>query len=430
MLSRIVFSHRPNFSRFFRKLGAQAVSTTLLGSALSLIFSATLLLVEPASAQMQSVLYAFQGTPDGKTPTSGVVFDAQGNLYGVTRDLGAHNNGMVYKLAPSGTETILYSFVISNGSQPTGTPVLDSQGNIYGTTTSGGAHQNQGTVYQVTPGGVETVLYSFTKKGGYAPTGDLIRDERGNLYGTAAQGGLVTAECPLGCGTVFKLSPSGTETVLYQFMGGADGAGPFGGLVADQQGNFYGTTSAGGTLNFGAVFKLTPAGVESVLYSFKSGTDGRNPYGRLTLDAKGNLYGATEHGGGSTNPACFGNGCGVIFKVTPAGKEKVLHAFSGGADGGTPNGGLAFDSLGNLFGTTFVDGVFNSGTLFKVSPFGHFSVIYSFTGGADGGNPNGDLIFDPQDNLYGTTTYGGVSKLLCPCGVVFKLTPKTDPMGK
>jgi uncharacterized repeat protein (TIGR03803 family) len=420
----IAFIHLSSFRRFFRMLGAKAVAAALWVGALFLACSAALLLaVPPAWAQTQSVLYAFQGTPDGKTPTSGVVFDALGNLYGVTRDLGARNNGTLYKLAPDGTESTLYSFVVRNGANPSGVPVLDSQGNIYGTTAAGGAHQNQGTVYQVTPGGVETVLYSFTKKGGYAPTGDLIRDEQGNLYGTAALGGLVTAECPRGCGTVFKLSPSGTETVLYEFTGGADGGNPLGGLVADSQGNFYGTTSDGGTLNFGTVFKLTPAGVESVLYSFKSGTDGRNPYGRLTRDAKGNLYGATEHGGGSTNPNCFGNGCGVIFKVTPAGKGKVLFAFSGGPDGGTPNGGLVFDSLGNLFGTTFVGGVFNSGTLFKLSPFRHFSAIYSFTGGADGGNPNGDLVFDAQGNLYGTTANGGANKVLCPCGVVFKLTP-------
>ncbi|MGH6838940.1 MAG: choice-of-anchor tandem repeat GloVer-containing protein [Methylocella sp.] len=190
---------------------------------------------------------------------------------------------------------------------------------------------------------VETVLHTFCSlpgcTDGRQPQAGLIADSNGNLYGTTTNGGSGTsAACTnglgevLGCGTVFKLSPSGTETVLYSFTGGTDGGFPFAGLIADSSGNLYGTTLAGGVSGEGVVFKLTPSGTETVLYSLTGGSDGGAPEGGLTADSSGNLFGTTTIGGGSTSTRCangFGEpiGCGVVFKLTPSGTETVLHSF-------------------------------------------------------------------------------------------------------
>ena len=197
------------------------------------------------------------------------------------------------------------------------------------------------------------MLHSFTdgNDGGY-PYVRLIKDAAGNLYGTTASGGAD------GAGTVFRLAPDGTETILYSFTGGSDGSNPVAGLIKDAKDNLYGTTFAGGTNNAGAVFKLAPDGTETVLHSFTGGKDGINPYARLIKDAAGNFYGTTYAGGA--------DGAGTVFKVAPGGTETILHSFTGGSDGSNPVAGLIANKKGHLFGTTQLGGADGSGTVFEL----------------------------------------------------------------
>jgi uncharacterized repeat protein (TIGR03803 family) len=312
------------------------------------------------------------------------------------------------------TETVLYSFTGgADGGLPNGV-IRDENGNLYGTTCCGGAY-NSGTVFEVSPSGTETVLYSFTggADGGY-PGAGLVRHWNGNLYGTTEMGGLCH-----GCGTVFKVTASGTESVLYSFSLGADGGQPMASLVQDKNGNLYGTTYYGGAYGYGTVFKLARSGKETILYSFSGGADGSHPVARLVEDKSGNLFGTTPWGG-SFN--CAG-GCGTVFEVTPSGTETVLYTFTGGTDGGGPWTDLTLDENGNLYGTTCCGGTYNSGTVFEVSPSGTETVLYSFTGGADGGYPGAGLVRHKNGRLYGTTRYGGNFHCAGGCGTVFEVTP-------
>src|SRR5208283_4382181 len=245
-------------------------------------------------------------------------------------------------------------------------------------------------------------------RGAYPDFG-LIRDSAGNLYGTTdgsysdvGGGGTNNA------GVVFEVDTCGNETVLYSFTGGADGSLP-NGVIRDSAGNLYGTTYLGGASNAGVVFKIDTSGHETVLYTFTGGADGGGPYGAPILDSEGNLYGTTYLGGASN--------AGVVFKVDPTDRETVLYTFTGGNDGGNPSAGVIRDSAGNLYGTTSGGGASGAGVVFKVDRSGHETVLYSFTGGADGGSPGAGVIRDPAGNLYGTTAIGGTAEL----GVVFKL---------
>ena len=198
-------------------------------------------------------------------------------------------------------------------------------------------------------------MYSFAGGiDGVWPQAGLVLDATGNLYGTTVNGGAS------GSGTVFKITPAGVESVVYSFAGGTDGAAPLAGLVLDASGNLYGTTSVGGASCLGTEFKITPAGVESVVHSFAGGTDGAAPQAGLVLDATGNLYGTTANGGASGN--------GTVFKITPAGGESVVHSFAGGTDGVWPQAGLVLDATGNLYGTTYQGGASNFGTVFRIVP--------------------------------------------------------------
>ena len=359
-------------------------------------------------AQTLKTLYTFGGTSDGGYP-NGLVRDAAGNLYGttITGGVGActygglSGCGVVFKVTPAGKEIVLYSFTGgADGAAPYRSLVRDANGNLYGTT-PGGGRDGFGTVFKVDKNGNETVLYSFTGGAdGGNPYSDLVRDAQGNLYGVAGP-------------VVFKLDEHGKEFVLYTFTGAA----PNGHLLRDAKGNFYGTTSGGGTYGFGTVFKLNTLGKETDLYSFcpLGGicADGAFPSAGVIQDAAGNLYSTTSQGGTA--------GWGTVFKLDKSGKETVLHSFSYG-DGGLPYAGLVRDINDNLYGTTTLGGIQKKtclngcGVIFKVAKSGKETTLHSFTF-ADGADPQTGVIRDAKGNLYGTTTMGHAF------GTLFKLTP-------
>jgi uncharacterized repeat protein (TIGR03803 family) len=273
----------------------------------------------------ETVLYSFTGTGgDGANPHASLVWDAADNFYGTTYNGGAYDYGTVFRLNKAGKETVLYSFTGgSDGAYPLAGLVRDAAGNLYGTTVLGGVGCDGvgcGVVFKVAKAGKETVLYSFTgyPDDGAEPWAGLVRDAAGNLYGTTFTGGASNY------GTVFKVDETGKETVLYSFMGsGGDGASPFdlGYLLRDAKGDLYGTTNGGGASNYGTVFKLVPNGKETVLCSFTGPySDGAYPYGGLARDAAGNFYGTAEEGGPS--------GYGTVFKLGKNGKVTALHSFN------------------------------------------------------------------------------------------------------
>src|SRR5215472_11287910 len=231
-------------------------------------------------------------------------------------------------------------------------------------------------------GQVETVLHSFSPPApkGAQPIKALIRDAQGNLYGATESGGRY------GAGVIYRVSPAGAIKALYSFTGGADGSEPFAGVISDQSGNLYGTTFLGGSSGQGVVFKLDPTGHETVLWNFTGGNDGGNPNSSLVLDSAGNLFGTALNGGAAN--------LGVVFKIDPSGHESVLHTFTTGNGGCTPDGSLVMDSAGNLYGATTYCGAPGFGVVFKLDTNGKETVLHAFTGPADGGNPNGSLVRD------------------------------------
>lgn len=358
----------------------------------------------------ETALYAFQGGADGIYPVAGVIMDTSGNIYGATPSGGTNGYGVVFKLDPNGHETVLHAFTGgTEGLEPNGC-VRDPLGNLYGTTYLGGA-RNGGVVFKLNPAGHETVLHTFSNGNfGTAPSSGVIGNSAGDLYGTAASGG------PAGSGVVYRLSAASSYTVLYSFTGGADGGAPGGGLILDAEANLYGTAGGGNTGGSGVVYKLDPAGKETVLYIFTGGADGGIPGAGVIRDEAGNFYGTTGDGAIKTG-RCAPRGCGVVFKLSATGQETVLHTFTGGADGGQPFSGLIRDAAGNLYGTAEIGGSAKQGVVFKLDTGGNYTVLYNFTGKADGGDPGGALIRDAAGNLYGTTYFGGTGS----SGVVYKL---------
>jgi uncharacterized repeat protein (TIGR03803 family) len=339
------------------------------------------------------------------------------------------------------TETVLHSFkdMGKGGSFPYANLTIDSAGNLYGTTFGGGAN-NQGTVFELFPaiggGWTGKVLHSFGNgEDGFLPIAGLTFDGSGNLYGTTVDGGAYAGIGKNG-GTVFKLSPntggSWTEKVLHSFGNGTDGQFVQGAVALDASGNIYGTTSYGGIYGGdyagGTVFELKPETEggysEHVLHNFGSGDDGQYPVGGVILDAAGNLYGTTDLGGG-------GSGNGIVFELARAAgswNETILYNFNSslGANGASPEASLVFDSVGNLYGTTFNGGASNTGTVFELSPAtgGSWteSVLHSFADNhTDGGGSFATLVFDVSGNLYGTTANGGAYL----DGTAFELSPST-----
>jgi uncharacterized repeat protein (TIGR03803 family) len=419
-----------------RRQAAVSVVLSLAGIVAPPLLSARSAPAPPV--QGYSVLYTFTAGTDGEDPVSGLIVDSTGNLYGTT-ERGGDGFGVVFKLDQFGKETVLYTFTGgSDGGLPFAGLTRNSAGNLYGTTAGGGntgtscGASGCGVVFRVSPAGEETVLYSFRGgSDGGIPLAGVILDS-GHLFGTTSQGGNAGSCGGSGCGVVFELNGAGKETVLYSFMGGSDGSFPSSDLIRDSANNLYGTTQGGGDFSgscaangCGVIFSLGPDGNETVLYSFGGGADGAYPHSGLVRDSAGNLYGTTPFGGDFAG-TCSSNGCGVVFELDQAGNETVLYTFTDGADGGQPFAGLKRDATGYLYGTAVVGGSYELGAVFKVSPAGAETVLYSFTGGADGSEPLAGVT-SFSGYLYGTTQNGGTTNGGCKaqmgCGVVFKVKP-------
>src|SRR4051812_21705906 len=374
-------------------------------SGIGIFAVATIAACSVAAADAKGIRVLADMPPDGN-PYGELVMDSSGNLYGTTLYGGDSDHGTVFRRSPKGRLKIIHSFGVAadDGSEPVAGLVMDAAGNLYGTTLYGGAHQDCvqgcGAVFKISPDGTESVVYSFTGlSDGAHPATPLILDERGNLYGTAQEGG--TGNCAQGCGVIFKISPKGQQTVLYAFAGDADGAQPTSGLLLDRQGNYIGETGQGGDSGNGTIYKLSKRGVKKTLYSFAAGNDGAFPTSGLIMDWAGNLYGTT-YGGGSAA------GDGTVFRLSPTGKETVLHAFTANPDGAFPAGRLTLADNGALLGTTPLGGG-GQGTVFKITPEGTESIVYAFSGVADGGGPEGGLTKDSAGNLDGTARFGGAN---------------------
>ncbi|HEY1614342.1 MAG TPA: choice-of-anchor tandem repeat GloVer-containing protein [Rhizomicrobium sp.] len=367
-----------------------ACARAFLGTAILAVATAA----GPGAAEAKGfkVLYSFAGGPgDGANPTHALLRDKDGNLYGTTDFGGTSGYGTVFKLAPDGTESILLNFDgADGGGNPLGGLYMDKKGALYGSTVIGGTNGG-GVIFKLSHGKeTEYPLYHLT---GTEPMGSLIAGANGVLYGTAWNDGLDYA------GTVTELElKSGLVRPLYFFTNYNDGFRPLDGLIADKHGILYGTTSEGGTSENGTVFKCTPMGIETDLYNFTGGSDGGDPAGALVSDSGGNLYGTTNLGGA--------NSSGVVFKLAPDGTETVLHDFAGGKDGANPAAGLVRDAKGNLYGTTQFGGHDNAGVVFRLAPNGKETILEAFKGSA---SPDGALIDDGQGHLFGTTLTGGTS---------------------
>jgi uncharacterized repeat protein (TIGR03803 family) len=382
-----------------------------------------------SSRSTESVLYSFQGGADGAYPESDLIGDSNGALYGTTYG-GFDDPGTVFKLSPSNNgyvESVLYRFQGKpDAAAPRAGLLADGAGDLYGTTEAGGT-SNNGAVYKLTPKGdgyTESVVYSFQyTPDGSLPRSSLIADSAGALYGTTAGGG------SFGEGSVFKLTPKSngySESILYSFQSGLDGRLPWAGLLADANGNLYGTTHDGGGPRFdGVVFELTPSNggyTESILHRFRGLDDGRNPQATLIADRNGVMYGTTL---GSASANCLH--CGTVFRLKPNGAEfeyRVVFRFPGPTNGFYPHE-IVGDGTGALYGTTEFGGSGGLGTVFKLTPQGNgysMKILHNFRLRTDGAYSEAGLIRDNTGALYGTTYEGG-SRNSLGFGTVFKVVP-------
>ena len=388
--------------------GGNLYGTTVWGgTGLGTIFK-----LSSSGATSTPTIYSFAGAPDGVNPYAGLVADGSGNFYGTTAGGGDNSCGMVFKMSANGVQP-LHSFnCTSDGAFPYAALTIDPTGTIlYGTTAYGGSagrYAGFGTIFTIaTSGGNFATLHTFVNTDGANPTGSLILDSAGNLYGTTQYGGPITTAAPNPAGTVFMFNTSTSVlTELYTFSGGSDGANPYAGVVQDSSsGNLFGTTVGGG-LGYGTVFELTPTSTTPVtynpttLYAFTGGADGAQPFAGVALGASGTLYGAAASGG-STSNSCnayfsFPNvalGCGAIFElVPPTGTSttytfSVKHTFNYG-DGAAPSAGLLIDSSGNLYGTTQYGGTSannkTGGTVFKITASTPKELIHLLIGQVQG----------------------------------------------
>ena len=426
-------------------------------------------------------LHSFTYGTDGALPWGPLVLGTDGNFYGTTFNGGTYGYGTVFSMTPDGALTPLYSFSNgSDGGQPYAALIQGDNGNFYGTTHGSSnlilGTNSIGTVFEITPWGYLTTLYSFTNGiDGANPTAGLVLGNDGKFYGAAEAGGLIGWGGPIGQygrilagtlgwgtlfsitqdggftplfafsgrdvganpgaaliqatnglfygvterggtnddGTVFQMSPDGTVTTLYSFRAGNDGAVPIAALTQGNDGNLYGTTYEGGPSGSGAIFKITPSGSLTPLHTFTNGTDGGHPYASLVQGTDGNFYGTTPSGGGK-------NGYGTVFQVTPAGALTTLHTFTNGLDGASPIAGLVQGADGQFYGAAHGGGTNGYGTIFKISASGAFTRLYLFRNGNDGSGPSATLALGNDGNFYGVCDEGGDSN---GYGTVFKITP-------
>jgi uncharacterized repeat protein (TIGR03803 family) len=402
--------------------------------ALLSLLAAMVFAVPSSNARTFRILHEFSGAADGATPYAGLTIDSAGNLYGTT-EFGGNVDckcGTLFKITPAGKFWVLHRFHgADDAKNPNSPPILDSLGNIYGTTFEGGTSR-EGAVYKISAG-TETVLLSFGANmgsAGFVPVGVTL-DPEGNLYGTTVLGGDPSCQFgSSGCGVIFKLNPSGEETVLHEFTNTPDGGEPFNGVIRDSEGNLYGTTRIGGNTTTcqsfgtgcGVVYKLDVNGNFQVLKAF-NGADGKFPSGRLVMGKHGNLYGTTLNGGSA--------GFGVVFQLVEnsdgSWKYKVLHEFDKNPAAG-PTGTLLLDQFGTLWGTTggVVDGasVISTPTVFKMlhhtNGTWEFKVVHQFIG-EPALIPTGDLAVDTAGRIYGSTA--SCSAAAGCQGTVFRIVP-------
>jgi uncharacterized repeat protein (TIGR03803 family) len=390
----------------------------------------------PTHSQTFTVLHEFYGGPDGYQPQDGLTVDARGNFYGATEQggMGYYAYGVAFKLSKVRSNWILSTLTEfghdEDGYYPYAGVTLGPDTAVYGTTEDGGVGcggNGCGTVFRLTtPANVprsvynpdaRTVIYRFSGPDGQNPLGRLIFDRAGNMYGTTSNGG------PRGAGTIFQLTGSGSQwilTTLYGFGDGFDGGQPWGELVMDAAGNLYGTNAQGGGLCYcGVVFELSPSAGGwnyQVLHTFVPAQDGGWPHAGLTMDAAGNLYGTTSTYGPNLG--------GTVFELSPMNggwNFNVIYALSGSSGDG-PAGSLLLDSAGNLYGTTQLNGAYDEGSVFKLTPQNGtwvYTALHDFTVGDDGAEPKGNLLMDSSGNLYGMTSYGG----RYGGGTVWEITP-------
>jgi uncharacterized repeat protein (TIGR03803 family) len=344
------------------------------------------------------VLHSFSGgSADGAHPYAGLL-NVNGTFYGTTRSGGTYDGGTVFAITPSGAETVLHSFGGSADGADPRAGLINVGGTLYGTTRNGGTMNSGcgdgcGIVFSITTSGTETVLHSFEgyPDDGAYPAADLL-NVNGTLYGTTGAGG--SASCgqrgTVGCGTVFTISASGEENVLFSFGARNEDCCPSSGLI-NVNGTLYGTTS----IHFGKVFKISTSGTENPIHKFK-GDNGAAPYGGL-IDVSGTLYGTTQRGGASEG--------GTVFAITTSGAESVIYSFAGGVYGGRPHASLV-NVNGTLYGTTIRGGVAGGGAVFAITTSGAESVIYSFAGYPNDGEGPYAALINVKSTLYGTTEYG------------------------
>lgn len=384
--------------------------------------------ISSAQGQTLTTLYTFQNGADGGNPYAGLVL--RGNdLYGTTLYGGTFGAppcesgcGTVFRIDTAGEKMKSLDFNGANGARPLGGLITDQAGNLYGGTGKGGNlnrcyHAGCGTLFKIDHlTGQETLIHRFIGSDGGGPSGALVTDSSGNGYAVTDGGGDPSCNGGFGCGAVYRIDRRGRVTVLYAFNGINDGGFPEGNLIFDSAGNLYGTASGGPKC--GGVFELGADGTFTMLHIF-DGVDGCSPHGGLLRDSSGSLYGTTTAGG---DLKCEPNesGCGVVFKFDKNDVFTTLHIFESGADGARPYSGLIADADGNLFGTTSEGGINDAGTIFELDRQGNETIIHIFDPGVDGGDPTAPLILDSGGNLYGTTYGEGVG--LYPYGTIFKLT--------
>ncbi|HWY16857.1 MAG TPA: choice-of-anchor tandem repeat GloVer-containing protein [Rhizomicrobium sp.] len=386
------------------------IRVLLSASALALFASLTV-----ADASSFKVLYSFTGGSNGGYPMS-LTRDSNGNLYGAEGQPAGY--GSVFKLAPNGSLDIYY--LLKGGEGASGV-FVDSNGSLWVTVSGGGT--GCGVIFEIRPTGREVLKHTFTGSptDGCNPTATLITNQHGEFYGTSIGGGKYNG------GSVFKLASDGSESLLHSFGLERGGNFPYAGLLMDGSGNLYGTDAGEGRKDSGTVFKIVPDGAETVLYTFKGPPrDGSVSDGTLITDQLGNFYGTLRDGGLA---GCDSNeGCGAVYQLTPDGVETILHFFTGKhGDGGNPVGGLIADQADNFYGTTYYGGggcsidVYGCGMVFKFTPDGTETSLYSFSkkNGANGAFPISGVVADSSGNLYGTAYSGGAYGY----GTVFKVTP-------